>query len=131
MRTHMRAAVVVDEPAADAVGLLGDGLERDDGARGQFARRLEHCHGSVVGEVVQEVDHQHEFEALALGDQLGCIDAAECVPFVAAAAARVLDVGAVEVDAHVAPVRERGVLADPAADVEHARVAVEHAPAGE
>ena len=85
----------------------------------------------LVGQVVEEVDHQHEVEALALGHQLGRIDAPERMPLVAAAATSVLDVGAVEVDAEVAAARERRVLPDPAADVEDARLAVQQPPTGE
>ena len=81
--------------------------------------------------MVQEVDHQHEVEALGLGDELGCVDAAERVAVVAAPPLRVLDIGAVELDAEVPPVGERGVLADPAADVEDARLAVQQAPAAQ
>ena len=84
--------------------------------------------GRVVGKVVEEVDHQDEVEAFALRDELGRVHAAERVPVVAATPARMLDVGAVQVDADVPARRQRGVLADSAADVEHARLAFEQPP---
>ena len=131
MRAHVLAAVVVDEPAADAVVLLGDRLERDDVPRGELARGREHRGRRGIREVVQEVHHQDEVEALALRHELGGVHAPERVSLVAAAPARVVDIRAVQVDAQVAAARERGVLADPATDVEDARLAVEQPPAGE